>query len=143
MARAVLDRTYFVPAAEQSTAYTRPQRQALGDLLATAAEAIEVVAPIAAGGDAATAARARVEEHLVALDERRTRLAGLLAVDPLVDEAAWSQHGSLLTSVDRLRVEIAAAAREVEPPTPPEQPLTRQVRRWVNSIDAATARPAD
>jgi hypothetical protein len=143
LARAVLDRTYFVPAGEQGTAYTREQREALGDLLGTAAGAITAVAPIAAGGEAAEAARVRVEEHLVALDERRTRLAGLLAVDPGVDEAAWSQHGSLLAAVDRLRVEIAAAAREIEPTAQPEPSLATQVRRWVDSMDAATSRLAD
>ena len=143
LARAVLDRTYFVPAGEQATAYTPPQRAALGDLLATAAGAIKAVAPIAAGGEAADAARLLVEEHLTALDERRTRLARVLAVDPLVDEAAWSQHGSLLAAVDRLRVEIAAAAREVETPTQPEAPLAKQVRRWVDSMEAATSRLAD
>ena len=31
LARAVLDRTYFVPSPEQASAYTRAQRQALGD----------------------------------------------------------------------------------------------------------------
>ncbi len=143
LARAVLDRTYFVPAGEQATAYTPAQRAALGDLLATAAGAIKAVAPIAAGGEAADAARLLVEEHLTALDERRTRLARVLAVDPLVDEAAWSQHGSLLAAVDRLRVEIAAAAREVETPTQPEAPLAKQVRRWVDSMEAATSRLAD
>jgi hypothetical protein len=143
LARAVLDRTYFVPAGEQATAYTPPQQVALGDLLATAAGAIKAVAPIAAGGEAANAARVLVEEHLTALDERRTRLARVLAVDPLVDEAAWSQHGSLLAAVDRLRVEIAAAAREVEPPEQPEAPLAKQVRRWVDSMEAATSRLSD
>ena len=143
LARAVLDRTYFVPAGEQATAYTPAQRAALGDLLVTAAGAIKAVAPIAAGGEAADAARLLVEEHLTALDERRTRLARVLAVDPLVDEAAWSQHGSLLAAVDRLRVEIAAAAREVETPTQPEAPLAKQVRRWVDSMEAATSRLAD
>jgi len=143
LARAVLDRTYFVPAGEQATAYTPPQQAALGDLLATAAGAIKAVAPIAAGGEAANAARVLVEEHLTALDERRTRLARVLAVDPLVDEAAWSQHGSLLAAVDRLRVEIAAAAREVEPTEQPEAPLAKQVRRWVDSMEAATSRLAD
>ena len=133
LARAVLDRTYFVPAGEQATAYTPAQRAALGDLLATAAGAIKAVAPIAAGGEAADAARLLVEEHLTALDERRTRLARVLAVDPLVDEAAWSQHGSLLAAVDRLRVEIAAAAREVEPPSSPR-------RRW-RSRSAAGSTP--
>lgn len=143
LSRAVLDRTYFVPQGEQSAAYTPEQRVALADLLVTAGSAIGAVAPIAAGGEAADAARLRVEGHLVTLDERRTRLAGLLATDPVVDEAAWSQHGSLLAAVDRLRVEIAAAAREVVPPAQPEAPLARQVRRWVDSMEAATARLAD
>ena len=143
LARAVLDRTYFVPDGEQATAYTHEQRVALGDLLGTAAGAITAVAPIAAGGEAADAARLLVEEHLAALDERRTRLSRVLAVDPLVDEAAWSQHGSLLAAVDRLRVEIAAAAREVVPPEQPEAPLAKQVRRWVDSMEAATSRLAD
>ena len=143
LARAVLVRTYFVPQGEQSAAYTPEQRSALADLLATAGAAIGAVAPIAAGGEAAEWARLRVEEHLATLDERRTRLAGLLATDPVVDEAAWSQHGSLLAAVDRLRVEITAAAREIDPPAQPEAPLARQVRRWVDSMEAATARLAE
>lgn len=143
LARTVLDRTYFVPAGEQATPYTPEQREVLADLLAVAAAAIGAVAPIAGGGEAAQVARTATAEHLGALDERRTRLAGVLAVDPGVDEAAWSQHGSLLAAVDRLRVEIAAAIREVDPPTHPEPPLARQVRRWVDSMEAATARLAD
>jgi hypothetical protein len=142
-ARAVLDRTYFVPDGEQAAAYTRAQREALSELLGTAAAAIKAVAPIASGGDGAAAARLQVEGLLVALDERRTRLAAVLTVDPSVDEAAWSQHGSLLAAADRLRVEIAAAAREVEPPVQSEAPLAKQVRRWVDSMEAATSRLAD
>jgi hypothetical protein len=57
LARAILDRTYFVPSAEQSSAYTPEQREALGDLLVSAAAAIGAVAPIAGGGEAADAAR--------------------------------------------------------------------------------------
>jgi uncharacterized membrane protein YgaE (UPF0421/DUF939 family) len=143
LARAVLDRTYFVPEGEQAAAYTPVQRDALGDVLASAATAIAAVAPIAAGGEPAATARVQVEECLAELDDRRTRLAGLLAVDPTVDEAAWSQHGSLLAAVDRLRVEIAAAAREVEPTVHSEAPLAKQVRRWVDSMEAATSRLAD
>lgn len=143
LARAVLDRTYFVPDGEQAAAYTRAQRTALGDLLATAAGAIGAVAPVAAGGETAATARRRVDEHLAALDERRVHLAGLLAVDPVVDEAAWSQHGSLLAAVDRLRVEIAAAAREVESPQQAETLVARQMRRLADSAEAATARLAD
>ena len=104
-----------MPPDEQAAAYTGEQRRAVGELLATAADAIGATAPIAAGGAGAEVARERVERRMVVLDERRTRLAGLLAVDPSADEAAWSQHGSLLAAVDRLRVEIAAAARDLEP----------------------------
>ena len=75
--------------------------------------------------------------------DARTAPAAVIAVDPLVDEAAWSQHGSLLAAADRLRVEIAAAAREVEPTEQPEAPLAKQVRRWVDSMEAATSRLAD
>jgi hypothetical protein len=39
--------------------------------------------------------RSSAAYHLVVLDERRSRLASLLAVDPSLDEAASSQHGSL------------------------------------------------
>ena len=136
LARAVLDRTYFVPDGEQAAAYTAAQRAALGDLLGTAAAALRAVAPVAGGGAAADDARARVDEHLAALDARRTHLAGVLAVDPDVDAAAWTQHGALLAAVDQLRVEIAATAREIDPPPRPEAPLTHQVRRWVSATHA-------
>ena len=85
----------------------------------------------------------QVAEHLVALDERRHGLAEVLAVDPAVDQAAWSQHGSLLAAVDQLRVEVGAAIREVEQPAQPDQPLARQVRRWFDSMEAATGRLVD
>jgi hypothetical protein len=107
-----------VPPGDQALAYSAEQRRALGDVLATAADAIAATAPIAAGGPDTDVARARVGEHLAVLDERRTRLVAVLAVDPSVDEAAWSQHGSLLGAVDRLRVEIVAAAPEVESAAP-------------------------
>ena len=144
LARAVLDRTYFVPAGEQATAYTAAQRAALGDLLVTAAGAIKAVAPIAAGGEAADLRPACWSRSTSPPSTSAAR--SLPACSPStrsVDEAAWSQHGSLLAAVDRLRVEIAAAAREVEPPAQPEAPLAKQVRRWVDSMEAATSRLAD
>jgi hypothetical protein len=141
VARAVLDRTYFMPAAEQSAAYTPAQRAALADVLADVGAAMAAVTPIAtAAPDAAATARRDVETHLAALDVHRARLADLLAVDPAVDQAAWSQHGSLLAAVDRLRVEVAAAAREAEVPERPEPGIAKQVRRWVDSMDSATGR---
>ena len=109
LARAVLDRTYYVPEHEQS--YTADQRTAIADVLDCAAEAIEAVAPIAADEDAELA-RGEVITHLAALREHRNRLQVLLSVDPGVDAAAWQQHGALLASIDRLIVEIESAARE-------------------------------
>jgi hypothetical protein len=109
LARAVLDRTYYVPEHEQS--YTADQRSAIADVLDCAAEAIEAVAPIAADEDAELA-RGEVITHLAALREHRNRLQVLMSVDPGVDAAAWQQHGALLASIDRLTVEIESAARE-------------------------------
>jgi uncharacterized membrane protein YgaE (UPF0421/DUF939 family) len=116
--RAVFDRTYFMPDAQQASAYTGPQLAALADLLTTAAAAIECVAPIATGGDPASAQR-RVYAQLAQLDEQRDRLNSLLAVHPDTDPAAWKQHGALLGSIDRLQVEIAAAASEPDEETDP------------------------
>lgn len=109
LARGILDRTYFMPPAEESAAYTPEQRAALADLLSTAASAIESVIPIATGADP-DGARLRVEAHLAELDEKCSRINTLLAADARTDQAAWKQHGALLASIDRLRVEIAAAA---------------------------------
>lgn len=123
LARAVLDRTYYVP--ERAPAYTPQQRAAVADVLDSAAAAVRAVAPIAAGQDV-DLARGEVVTHLAALGEHRNRLQLLLSVDPGVDAAAWQQHGALLASIDRLAVEIGSAAREpdeqwrlTQPPEPP------------------------
>ena len=118
------------------------QRAALADVLTTAAAAIDAVAPIA-GADDPQQARSRVHALLADLDEQQQSLHSLLAVRPEQDQAAWKQHGALLSSIDRLSVEIATAASEIDPPAQPEAPLARQVRRWVDSMEAATARLAD
>src|SRR3954453_16179461 len=123
LARAVLDRTYFMPLTEQSAAYTSEQRGALADLLTTAAAALDSIIPIATGTDA-DAARLCVEAHLAELDTQRHRLDNLLTVDPQTDHAAWKQHGALLASIDRLRVEIAPAARPPDEVTLPLIPAT-------------------
>src|SRR3954469_17209782 len=117
LARAVLDRTYFMPPAEQSAAYTSEQRAALADLLITTAAALDGVTPIATGTTPDTA-RHRVEAHLAALDDQRHRINTLLMVDARTDQAAWKQHGALPVSIDRLRVEIAAAARHPDEVNP-------------------------
>ena len=110
IARAVLDRTYYMPEDEQEDAYTTRQRAALADLLTTAAAAIDAVAPIA-GADDPQQARSQVHALLADLDEQQQQLLNsLLAVRPEQDQAAWKQHGALLSSIDRLSVEIATAA---------------------------------
>src|SRR6478752_8812386 len=116
IARAVLDRTYFMPESEQFAPYSPEQRAVLADLLSTAATTIASVAPIATDTDPENA-RQRVDAHLVRLDEQCRQLNILLTVHPQVDQAAWKQHGALLSSIDRLRVEIAAAAREPDEQT--------------------------
>ncbi len=79
---------------------------------------IDSVTPIATGADPG-AARLAVEAHLAELDDQRQRINTLLTVAAQTDQAAWKQHGALLASIDRLRVEIAAAARQPEKASPP------------------------
>jgi hypothetical protein len=109
LARAVLDRTYYVP--DEAAAYHPDQRTAIADVLDCVGAAIEAVAPIAADEDAALG-RSAVVTHLAAMAEHRKRLQVLLSIDPDVDAPAWQQHGALLASIDRLVVEIESAARE-------------------------------
>jgi uncharacterized membrane protein YgaE (UPF0421/DUF939 family) len=116
LCRALLDRTYFVPEPEQ--AYTEEQRLALADLLDTAAEAVESYDDEHLG------------THLAELVRQRERLVALLMVDPRADAAAWQQHGALLSAVDRLRVEVEAAARRPEGEWRPP-PLTDRQRQAV------------
>jgi hypothetical protein len=112
LSRALLDRTYFVPEEEQSAAYHLAQREALADVLDSAAAAFESVVPVVSGAEPAQEGRTEVEAHLAELHRRRDRLKDLLLVDPHVDEAAWQQHGALLAAIDRLRIEVEAAVRE-------------------------------
>lgn len=63
-------------------------------------------------------ARNHLDEQLTALGHCRDRLSALLLIDPHVDPAAWQQHGALLAAIDRIRVEIAAAARPADVATP-------------------------
>jgi hypothetical protein len=136
LTRAILDRTYFMPLTEQSAAYTPDQRAALADLLITTAAALDSVTPIATGTNPDTA-RHRVEAHLAELDIQRHRINTLLSVDPQTDQAAWKQHGALLASIDRLRVEIAAAARQADEATPPEATHTPLVTAVVRPTSPA------
>jgi hypothetical protein len=125
LCRALLDRTYFVPEEEEGAgAYTEEQRVALADLLDTAAAAV-----------ASYDDRDRLAVHLGEYARQRDHLTALLVVDPRADEAAWQQHGALLSAVDRLRVEIEAAARLPDGPWRPT-PLTDRQRKAVRRLAA-------
>ena len=124
LARALLDRTYYLPEDGAGRAYDPAVSEALADVLDAVATAVEAVVPVTSGSE--PAARERVEEHLETVGRRRDRLSALLLVDPHVDPAAWQQHGALLAAIDRLRVEIAAAARPADAPWRPAPLLDRQ-----------------
>lgn len=114
LARALLDRTYYLAEESADAAYDPAAKAALADVLDATAAAVEAVAPGTFGTD--PLAREHVDAALTTLSDRRDRLATLLLIDPHVDAAAWAQHGALLGSIDRLRVEIAAAAQPVDTP---------------------------
>ena len=133
LCRALLDRTYFVPNEEESTAYGEDMRQALADVLEAAGDAIESVAPVTSGATPADAGRGEVETRLGELQRRRDLLANLLLVDPQVDQGAWQQHGALLAAVDRMRIEVEAAVRQPGAPWRPV-PVTDRQRRAVRRM---------
>lgn len=137
LARAILDRTYFVPEDDLDGAYPPAAREALAEVLEAFADAMDTVDPIATNGGDLPSSRALVEKQLAELHARRDRLAELLLVDPAVDPAAWEQHGALLAAVDRLRVEVEAAVRPVEGPWRPEPVHARHlaaVRRVLDTL---------
>jgi len=126
LCRALLDRTYYVPAEEESTAYGEEVRRVLAEVLDVAAEAVWEGGEVAAGTLQTEAARRRVERLLDELLRRRDRLASMLLVDPTVDPGAWEQYGALLAALDRFRVEVAAA---VNPPEEELRPLRASERQ--------------
>jgi len=112
LARALLDRTYYLPPDIPGQAYSPDVRDALADVLDAVAAAVHAVGPIAAGHHAdASDPVAEVVDHLAQVGSRTERLSALLYVDPHDDPAAWQQHGALLAAIDRFRVEIDAAIR--------------------------------
>jgi uncharacterized membrane protein YccC len=137
LCREIFDRTLYLPPHLETEAYGPQTRAALAGVLERAAEAMSDVAEAAAGDEPVETARSKVEQHLAELHRRRDRLGQLLLVDPHADAAAWQQHGALLATIDRLRVEIEAAVRPAagpwRPPLVAEGP--RQAVRRV--IDAA------
>jgi uncharacterized membrane protein YgaE (UPF0421/DUF939 family) len=123
LVRALLDRTFFVPDDAAESAYPPGVREALADILDAVTEALRVAAGVPAG----TAGNG--EPVVALLQRRRTELADRILVDPRTDPAAWSQHGSLLDAVDRLRVELTTALHP--PELPVTAPLAERQRRAV------------
>jgi hypothetical protein len=144
LCRTLLDRTYFMPADQQASAYDQRTRDALADVLDATAYAVLGVGPVASGTAGLEAARGEVETHVRELRRRRDRLRRLLLVDPHTDEGAWQQHGSLLAAVDRLRVEVESAVRPAtgawRPPLMSER--QRQVVRRVRDAAVDLRPPA-
>jgi hypothetical protein len=140
LCRALLDRTYYVPHEEETSAFGAGTRAALAEVLETAAIAIDGVAPVTNPVGAADAARADVEAHLTELRRHRDRLADLLLVDPHADQGAWQQHGALLAAVDRLRVEVEAAVRRPEEEWRPPRISDRQRQAVRRALDTRTER---
>lgn len=121
LCRAVLDRTYYVPIPEQ--AYSPQARDALAEVLEEAAEAFYAGGAYASSADDRAPGNLELQAHRQALRRSRDRLSALLVIDPVHDEAAWQQHGALLASIDRLRVEIDAVTAPTDrlwrpPPVP-------------------------
>jgi len=144
LCRALLDRTFYVPADEEASAFGAESRSALADVLDTAAAAVESVVAVTNPGQAelgsADAARAEVEARLSDLQRHRDRLAGLLLVDPHADQGAWQQHGALLAAVDRLRVEVEAAVRPAGAAWRPPRISDRQRQAVRRALDTRTRR---
>lgn len=136
LCRALLDRTFFVPGEQETTAYDEEVRNALADVLEAAANAIERVVAVTSGIGPAEAARDEVDARLPELHRRRDQLAELLLVDPHTDQGAWQQHGALLAAVDRLRVEVEAAVRPSDAAWRP-LPVTDRQRRAVRRMFTA------
>ncbi|HEX6756339.1 MAG TPA: aromatic acid exporter family protein [Mycobacteriales bacterium] len=141
LSRALLDRTYYVPPDEQADAYPPAIRAALADVLDSMAAAVweigEINTPAGAGD-----LPGRAEEQLDELLRRRDRLAELLHVDPAVDPGAWEQFGALLSAVDRIRVEVAAAVRPQQREWRPPRVTERQRAAFRRAVEARTRRRA-
>jgi hypothetical protein len=148
LCRSLLDRTYFVPSEQEETVYDAQVRAALAAVLEAAADAIKQVAEVTSGPGAhdtaqSHAARSEVDRRLAELHRRRDELAGLLLAESTADQAVWQQHGALLTDLDRMRIEIAAAARQPEHrwrPPPATERQRRAVRHLIRSARRGTER---
>ena len=128
LARALLDRTYFVP--DPATAYSPEARAALADALDAFAASLGDAVTVVSGAGAADSSEGRMAANTADLEDRRHRLSAQLLVDPRADPGAWAQHGALLGAVDRLRVEVETATHPSEVPWRP-QPLAKRQRAAV------------
>jgi hypothetical protein len=138
LARALLDRTFFLPEQDADQAWTPGAREALAGFLSAAAAALAGSAGVP--GSPSTPVPGAVDDAVGALDAARDRLAAELVVDPAADAAAWAQHGALLDAVDRLRVEIRSSL--TPPEAPAVRPLAERPRRAVGrAVRAARRRP--
>jgi uncharacterized membrane protein YgaE (UPF0421/DUF939 family) len=131
LARALLDRAYFVP--DEDAAYTPEARDGLAGVLEALAVTLEDAAAVAEGA-AAGGEDGRLAANLGELDSRRDELGARLMVDPRDDPGAWAQHGALLNAVDRLRVELTTAVHPSEVPWRPrrlsDRPREAVRRAW-------------
>lgn len=128
LARALLDRTYFVP--DEATAYPPAARNALAAVLDAFAVTLEDAAGVASGTGSDDSPGGGVAAHAADLDSRRDELSTQLMIDPHADASAWAQHGALLASVDRLRVEVDTAIHPSDVPWRPA-PLAERPRETV------------
>jgi uncharacterized membrane protein YgaE (UPF0421/DUF939 family) len=139
LARALLDRTFFVPDDEASTAYPPGAREALADVLDAVADGLRDAAGVPSGA-AGVQAGSDVGGIARRLEERRHALAARLLVDPGADAAAWAQHGALLDAVDRLRVEVETALRPPDVVWRPDPLIALHDRTIRRAMRAASRR---
>ncbi|SFK97282.1 FUSC family protein [Geodermatophilus ruber] len=142
LARTLLDRTSVLPEPEAAAAYSPEARTALAHVLDALATALEDTGAVICRGETTEATASRIQTHLETLETWRNRLSALLLVDPQTDPEAWVQHGALLSTIDRLRVELEAALRPALDPWRPA-PLAARPRQAVRqALSTAAHRPA-
>ncbi|MGZ4607437.1 MAG: FUSC family protein [Blastococcus sp.] len=137
LARALLDRTYFVP--DEAAAFSPEARAALADVLDAFAVSLGDAVTVVSGAGTADSSDGRMAANAADLEGRRHRLSDRLMVDPRADPSAWAQHGALLSAVDRLRVEVETATHPSDVPWRP-QPLTERQRAAVRQALVAGGR---
>jgi len=100
-------------------AYSPQARDALAEVLEEAAEAFYAGGADASSADDRAPGNPELQARRQAFRRSRDRLSALLVIDPVHDEAVWQQHGALLASIDRLRVEIGAVTAPTDRPWRP------------------------